>query len=221
LESADAVVAPTSAMLKELRRHYGWGGAGNVVYNGKSATAYTSSDKENFIFVAGRLWDEAKNIAALEQIGPDLSWPIYAAGHNELSGKGHKCDGINMLGHLNADEIARWFGCASIYALPARYEPFGLSVLEAALSRCALVLGDIPSLREIWNDVAFFAPPDDTQQIKALIQRLVDNPELRKISADRAYQRASELTPSRMASGYLAVYQHLLGHVHIEPSCEL
>ncbi len=32
--------------------------------------------------------------------------------------------------------------------LPARYEPFGLSVLEAALSGCALVLGDIPSLRE-------------------------------------------------------------------------
>ena len=40
---------------------------------------------------------------------------------------------------------------ASIYALPARYEPFGLSILEAALSGAALVLGDIPSLREVWG----------------------------------------------------------------------
>ena len=30
---------------------------------------------------------------------------------------------------------------ASVYVLPAKYEPFGLSVLEAALSGCALVLG--------------------------------------------------------------------------------
>ena len=35
--------------------------------------------------------------------------------------------------------------------LPARYEPFGLSILEAALSGCALVLGDLPSLRELWD----------------------------------------------------------------------
>ena len=51
-------------------------------------------------------------------------------------------------------------GRAAIYALPARYEPFGLSILEAALSGCALVIGDIPSLREIWADAALFVPSD-------------------------------------------------------------
>ena len=35
------------------------------------------------------------------------------------------------------------------------YEPFGLSILEAAASGCALVLGDIPTLRENWSEAAF------------------------------------------------------------------
>ena len=33
--------------------------------------------------------------------------------------------------------------------------------LEAALCGCALVLGDIPSLREVWGDAALFVAPDD------------------------------------------------------------
>ena len=46
-------------------------------------------------------------------------------------------------------------GCeAAIFARPARYEPFGLAILEAAQAGCALVLGDIPSLRELWADAA-------------------------------------------------------------------
>ena len=58
---------------------------------------------------------------------------------------------LEALGKLPAAEMKLWFAHAAIYCLPARYEPFGLSVLEAGLSGCALVLGDIPSLREIWR----------------------------------------------------------------------
>ena len=62
---------------------------------------------------------------------------------------------------MPSDELVRSYGDASIFALPARYEPFGLSILEAALSGCALVLGDLPSLRELWTGAAMFVPPDD------------------------------------------------------------
>ncbi|MEB3829625.1 glycosyltransferase [Phormidium sp. CCY1219] len=61
---------------------------------------------------------------------------------------------------MSPEELSHWYARAAIYAFPARYEPFGLSVLEAALSGCALVLGDIPRLREMWGDAAVFANPD-------------------------------------------------------------
>ena len=90
---------------------------------------------------------------------------------------------------------------ASIYALPALYEPFGLSILEAALSGCALVLGDIPSLRENWTGAALFAG-----DLKEALTSLMDDFALRNRLATAARKRALTFTPERMAAGYLAAY---------------
>ena len=64
-----------------------------------------------------------------------------------------------------SERLADWFGRASIYALPARYEPFSLSALEVAMAGCTLVLGDIPSLRETWDGAAAFVDPDDYDEL--------------------------------------------------------
>ena len=41
---------------------------------------------------------------------------------------------IESLGPLSARGLAAWYARASIFAHPSRYEPFGLSILEAALA---------------------------------------------------------------------------------------
>jgi glycosyltransferase involved in cell wall biosynthesis len=97
-------------------------------------------------------------------------------------------------------------GRASIYALPARYEPFGLSALEAALAGCALVLGDVASLREVWGDAALFVPPDDAEAIGAALRSMVRDVDLRQELAVRAQRRAARYTVERMADAYLDVY---------------
>jgi glycosyltransferase involved in cell wall biosynthesis len=111
-----------------------------------------------------------------------------------------------MLGRLGAAELAEWYARAAIYALPARYEPFGLSALEAAHSGCALVLGDIPSLREIWGDAAVFVTPDDSRALEAALRELIADPEFRERKASAAYEHAMQYTPRRMAAGYLEAY---------------
>src|SRR3546814_4918927 len=75
--------------------------------------------------------------------------------------------------------MAGWLGRATFFALPARYEPFGLAVLEAALSGCALVLGDIPTLRELWDGVAAFVPPGDIEALEDVLTQLIADPDLR------------------------------------------
>src|SRR5690606_27280402 len=77
---------------------------------------------------------------------------------------------------------------------PARYEPFGLSALEAGLAGCALVLGDIPSLREVWGDAALFVPPHDHRSLAATLQRLIGDAELRRHYGTRARARARQFT---------------------------
>jgi glycogen synthase len=211
LRHADVVVAPSQTMLEALRRHYGAFGAGRVIYNGCDRARFMPLDKEPLVLTAGRLWDEGKNVAALGRVAPDLPWPIYAAGAERHPAGGRIASGpLRLLGCLDTAALAAWYGRASIYALPARYEPFGLSVLEAALSGCALVLGDIPSLREIWGGAALFVPPDDDDALRAALLRLIDDDRLRAQIATHARHHARGFTTSRMLAGYLGLYDELL-----------
>jgi glycosyltransferase involved in cell wall biosynthesis len=85
---------------------------------------------------------------------------------------------------------------AGIFALPALYEPFGLSPLEAGLAGCALVLGDLPSLREVWDDAACFVPPRDDEALLETLLWLIDRPRVRQEYASRARDRARAVHPA-------------------------
>lgn len=206
LRSADTVAAPSRAMAAALAEHYGIGEC-RVVANGRNPARLLRAAKEPFVLTAGRLWDEAENAAAVALAARGLPWPVYAAGeHRDPGGRTARLDGCQMLGRLDADELAGWYARASIYALPARYQPFGLSALEAALSGCALVLGDIPSLREMWGDAAVFVPPHDIAALAGAVRYLIGEPRRRRCLARRALARARKFTPRRMAGEYLNAY---------------
>lgn len=210
LVGASAVVAPTRAMLDAVAHHYGASSRARVIPNARDPARFRPAEKEPFIVAAGRLWDEAKNIAALGAVAPLLPWPVRVAGCDRSpDGTRRALPGMEPLGVLSAEELADLLGRAAIYALPARYEPFGLSILEAALSGCALVLGDIPSLRELWDGAAFFVDPDDPRDLRRALFALVRHPRVRDAMAARARARALSFTPLRMASAYLAVYGEL------------
>ena len=156
----------------------------------------------------------------LLRIAPELRWEVRIAGAicnpgkspimANGSGAGGGARSAWQLDHLEPTVLARYLASASIYAAPARYEPFGLGILEAALSGCALVLSDLPSLRENWTSAAIFVPPnDDAAWIKAL-NGLASDEEARVCLAKLAKERARCFTPDAMATRYLQVYRDLV-----------
>jgi len=210
LTAADLVTAPSGAMAKAICKYYGLSNDScRVLPNGRSTAKFEPRSKEPFVFTAGRLWDEAKNVQAVARIAAKLSWPVYFAGDTTESAGSSSLPctgGCNMLGRLPACDVAEWYARASIYVMPAHYEPFGLSILEAALSGCALVLGDIPSLREIWGDAALFVAPSDSAALQCGIQELIDDTPKREQLSRRAYARALGFNASRMSQAYLAAF---------------
>ena len=218
LRAADMVVAPTRTMLGWLEEFYGPLGRTRVILNGREPRGLPVLTKQPFILTAGRIWDEAKNVAAVAAVAADLPWPVYVAGEDRHpDGGGVSLDGVRRLGRLDEPSLARWYGRASIYALPARYEPFGLTPLESALAGCALVLGDIPTLREIWGDAACFVRPDDHDALANALAELAGNPAERREFVGRSRTRARQLTPRRMAADYMAAYGELLDVARSEP----
>ncbi|PWT87653.1 MAG: glycosyl transferase family 1, partial [Acidobacteria bacterium] len=173
LQCADCVIAPTKAMLTSLRKHYGLYRRGTVIPNGRTTRYFKPGLKENFIFTAGRIWDEGKNIRVLAEVARSIPWPIFVAGEyredlNEPN--------LILLGKLNEQQIRTWFARASIYVSPAFYEPFGLSVLEAGLSGCALVISDIPPFVENWAGAAFFVDPASASCIRDGLLAVINSP---------------------------------------------
>jgi len=198
LRAAAEVIAPTNEMLGAARRLYGLGSRGTVVPNFAEG-GVAECPKEPFCFAAGRTWDEGKNLAALQRVAQRLSWPVRIAGEG------------SELGHLDSGEMDRWYARASIYAWPAKYEPFGLSVLEAAQHGCCLVLQDIPSLRENWEGAAHFVRSDE--DLYGAIQRLIGDLDLREKWAMRARERARRFGADATVQGYCAAYERVLSGV--------
>jgi glycogen synthase len=210
LQAATLVVAPTDVMLASLQRHYGPLANARVIPNGRSRSDVRPAAKETFVLAAGRIWDQGKNVAALCAVAGNLTWPVYVAGETRAADNSSAEFTSHLLGRLGADDLAGWMARASIFALPVRYEPFGLSALEAAHAGCALVLGDIAAQREVWQDAATFVPPDDPLALTRALQRLIDDGTLRAELAARARARAAQFTARRMTEAYLDAYRALL-----------
>jgi glycosyltransferase involved in cell wall biosynthesis len=211
LRGASRVTAPSRWMLHALAENYGPFSAAAPIYNGTGTQRARDLAKEDFVLTAGRLWDEAKNIAALDRAAAHCAWPVLAAGNAvALDGRAPERRHLRLLGVLEPHALAGLMARAAIFALPARYEPFGLSVLEAGVAGCALVLGDIPSLREIWQEAALFVPPDDPDAIGAALAALIKDTAERERLARAARRRAATFTAERMAHAYRRLYGDML-----------
>ena len=213
LAAASCVIAPSAAQLQELARHYGPLPHGRVIPNGIDASAFRPQPKQPMILSAGRLWDKAKNAALLARVAPRLRWPVLMAGVTQAPDGGATtlaADNCRTLGLLTRSELGDVMGRAAIYALPARYEPFGLSVLEAAVSGCALVLGRVPSLVEHWTGAACFVEPDDPVELQHTLETLIVSPERCEQWAGQALARSQAFSAERMGTAYEQLYRDLV-----------
>lgn len=201
LRRAGRLAAVSRGMVDALAAEYEGLPPIEVVPNFRDPAAYVPGEKEPVILGVGRLWDASKNAAALARVAPDLAWPVRLAGDG-----GEGLRNVSTLGHVPSDVLRREYARAAIYAHPARYEPFGLSVLEAALSGCALVLGDIPSLRENWDGAALFVAPDDERGLTNALATLIEDGAQRASLQSKALDRARTFTAERTVNAYLALY---------------
>jgi glycogen(starch) synthase len=210
-QSADLVIAPTGAMLEAFTRHHGRPPVSRAIPNGIAADRYHERDGGSLILSAGRAWDEGKNLALLERIASRLPWPIAVAGATRAPGGGEiRFAHLRQLGTLPREELAGRMSAAGIFAHPARYEPFGLVILEAALSGCALVLADLPSLRELWQGAACFVDPYDEDAWQAALTHLCRDRGARRRLSRASRRRALDYGMERMIADYRSAYAGLL-----------
>jgi glycogen synthase len=220
LAGASAVVAPSEWMLHSIRSHYSGGARESVIHHGRNPIFFNPYvTKEDTVLAIGRLLDPAKQVSLLTQdtfpvpvciVGEDVSEPSKVPLRADVRFSDGNA-GVALKGPQSESQLRMLYSRASMYAGTARYEPSGMTILEAALSRCALVLNDIPPLRELWGQAAVYFRANDAASLSEAVRILSSDPELRRNFANRAFNRARECyNAHRMTDSYIQLYRSMI-----------
>jgi glycogen synthase len=222
LSHATAVVAPSVWMLDTIRASYARPKSEAVIYNGRNPIFFNPYvSKNDSVLAVGRLLDAGKQVSLLTQHAHPL--PVCIVNSDEPGTVPNQpiCTDVKLQGEQTClsvkgmqteAQLRMLYSRAAIFVATARYEPSGLSTLEAALSRCAIVANDIPSFREMWGDSAIYFRANDADSLADVIRRLHERRDLCRGYAAQAFQRARRcFTAKRMTDEYVRLYERTLG----------
>jgi glycosyltransferase involved in cell wall biosynthesis len=214
LARASVVVCPTQAFADAATRTYALRRSPMVIHNGRAPAVVAAAPMRDFAFTAGRLWDGGKDVATLDRAAGMLGVPFEAAGPLAApNGDRVEIAHLTTLGRLDDDAVAARLAERPVFVSAARYEPFGLAVLEAAQAGCALVLSDIPTFRELWDGAADFVASGDVAGFAAATAALIADRHRRIAQGEAAQVRARDYTPDRMAAAMAAIHAPLMQRV--------
>src|SRR5947209_7635997 len=211
LNRVDVAVAPSHALANQASRLYALPPP-LVIYNGISPFETRPAAARTIpVLTAGRLWDQGKNVAALDHAAERLPFRIQAAGPVQgPNGAAIALDHLHWLGVLEPAALRETMARSAVFGSPALYEPFGLAVLEAAQAGCPLVLSDISTFRELWEGAALFVAPSDSRALADALSELTSDSVLRARLAAAAQDRASHYTIDKSAGELAALMRSLV-----------
>lgn len=165
---------------------------------------------------------------------PHLHWVIAGECHSqkdeakshlaELHATAAECQGrVHLLGSVQPAE--HLLNELHLLVHPARQEPLGRVLLEAAACGCAIIATDVGGTRSIFPQViessveadgckspmAWLVPPNDAEAIAEAVEELLEKEALRQRLSQEARRRAEEEFDAEVAGRKLAdVYKQLL-----------
>ncbi len=209
LARADAVVVPSDSHAALVERCYGRLNRLKVVRNGIAPTEERAG-ADGSVVAAGRWWDDGKNAAVLDAAAAFTDVPVLMAGPTTgPNGESPALRHAVALGEIPHAEVLARMAAAGIVVSPSLYEPFGLAPLEGAALGAALVLADIPTYRELWDEAALFVDPRDPRALARAITQLAANPARRDEMGRKALMRSRRYTLKAQAEAMAALYRSL------------
>lgn len=103
--------------------------------------------------------------------------------------------------------LAYLYNHALCFIFPSLYEGFGIPVLEAFSCSCPVVLSRTSSFLEVAGDAGLYFNPASPQELYSAVDRLIQEPGLRKEFAARGSERLEYFSWDRCAKKTAGVYR--------------
>ena len=114
---------------------------------------------------------------------------------------------VDLVGHVERDELAALYRGAACLVFPSRYEGFGLPIVEAMASGTPVVATSAGSVPEVAGDAAVLVEPGNVAALAEGIGRAIDE---RERLAAAGLERARGFSWAETARLTLDVYRELL-----------
>ena len=122
-------------------------------------------------------------------------------------------EGVTFLGRVTEEEKRSELAVSAVHCAPnLGGESFGIVVVEAMASGCAVVASSILGFEYVAQGAATFAPPGDASSLADAVIGLLADPERRRQAGAEARDRAAHFDGPVVAAQYLTAYQDALGY---------
>ena len=117
---------------------------------------------------------------------------------------------VRFVGYRSGDDLLQLYNGATMLIHPSLHEGFSFTILEAMSCGLPVVASSSTSIPEAAGDAALYHnDPKDAEQVAQQIQRLLDDPALRKDLSARALKRAPLFTWQQCVAKTVAAYDRL------------
>ncbi len=121
---------------------------------------------------------------------------------------------VHFIGFVPHDtNLPAYYRKADIFVLAGRYEPFGLTTLEAMACGTVPIVSDIAGSKEVIIDGlnGFVIDTHDRKALAKIIQKLIEDKELRKkVSENAAFTMREHYAWDKLVDKFINLYKNLI-----------
>jgi len=119
---------------------------------------------------------------------------------------------LTITGRRSEPELDAEYRSADLLVVPSRFEPFGLVLLEGMARGLPIIASRVGGMPELVGDsgAALWVPPGDPGALAEAIERLADDPTLRRRLAAAGRPRVEAFDWARQIPQVVAVYREAL-----------
>ena len=114
--------------------------------------------------------------------------------------------GVEAVGNVGDEALDRYYRGAVALAHPARYEGFGLPLVEAMARGCPVVCTDAACLPEVTGGAATLVPVGDVDALAGALEAVLTDDARRAAMADAGRARAAVFTWEASAAAHARAY---------------
>lgn len=117
---------------------------------------------------------------------------------------------VHLLSEISFGELPAFYQMAELFVYPSRFEGFGIPIIEALLSGVPVIAATGSCLEEAGGPDSLYTDPQDSGQLRALIESVLREPGLAATMRKSGLAYARRFEEGRLARQMMEVYKQLV-----------